>query len=58
MSDYSHERFDLDRFVLDFLEQQGSLVAPPAFGVYEVLMPDELAAASGRRRVSAPEFRR
>ncbi len=47
MSDSSHERFDLDRFVLDFLEQQGSLVAPPAFGVYEVLMPEELAAHLG-----------
>ncbi len=47
MSDLHHERFDLSRFVLDFLEQQGSVVAPPAFGVYEVLMPEELAAGLG-----------
>ncbi|MBP8293304.1 MAG: hypothetical protein KAX65_11060 [Caldilineaceae bacterium] len=47
MSDLHHERFDLSRFVLDFLEQQGSVVAPPAFGVYEVLMPEELAADLG-----------
>jgi hypothetical protein len=47
MSDTQHERFDLSRFVLDYLEQQGSVVAPPAFGVYEVLMPEELAADLG-----------
>lgn len=47
MSNLHHERFDLSRFVLDFLEQQGSVVAPPAFGVYEVLMPEELAAHLG-----------
>ena len=47
MSDLHHERFELSRFVLDFLEQQGSVVAPPAFGVYEVLMPEEVAAHLG-----------
>ena len=47
MSDLHHERFDLGRFVLDFLEQQGSVVAPPAFGVYEVLLPEEMAARLG-----------
>ena len=47
MSDLHHERFDLGRFVLDFLEQQGSVVAPPAFGVYEVLLPEEMAAKLG-----------
>lgn len=47
MSDLHHERFDLSRFVLDFLEQQGGIVSPPAFGVYEVLMPEEIAAALG-----------
>ncbi len=45
MSDRQH--FDLARFVLDFLEQEGSIVTPPAFGVYEVLMPDDLAASLG-----------
>lgn len=47
MSELHHERFDLSRFVLDFLEQQGGMVAPPAFGVYEVLLPEELAAHLG-----------
>lgn len=47
MSDLHHERFDLSRFVLDFLEQQGGIVSPPAFGVYEVLMPEDVAAALG-----------
>jgi hypothetical protein len=37
------DRFDLSRFVLDFLEQEGSVVTPPAFGIHEVLMPEELA---------------
>jgi hypothetical protein len=47
MSDLHHERFDLSRFVLEFLEQQGGVVAPPAFGAYEVLLPEELAAHLG-----------
>ena len=38
------ERFDLARFVLGYLEHEDSLIAPPAYGVYEVLMPDALAA--------------
>ena len=41
------KHFDLARFVLDFLEQRGSIVTPPDFGVYEVLMPDELAETLG-----------
>ena len=40
-----HERFDLARFVLDFLEQEGGVVAPPAFGIHEALLPEELAAS-------------
>lgn len=47
MSDLHHERFDLSRFVLDFLEQQGGIVSPPDFGIYEVLMPEDVAAALG-----------
>lgn len=37
------ERFDLVRFVLGYLEHEDSIIAPPAYGVYEVLMPDALA---------------
>lgn len=40
----SAEHFDLARFVLGYLEHEGSLVAPPAYGVHEVLMTDALAA--------------
>jgi len=40
----THHRFDLPRFVVEFLEQNESLVEPPAFGVYEALLPDKLAA--------------
>ena len=39
------EHFDLARFVLGYLEHEGSVAAAPAFGVHEVLLPDELAAA-------------
>ena len=38
------ERFDLARFVLGYLEHEDSLIALPAYGVYEVLMPDALAS--------------
>jgi hypothetical protein len=38
------EQFDLARFVLGYLEHGGSVVTPPAYGVHEVLLPDELAA--------------
>ncbi|MBX2999046.1 MAG: hypothetical protein KF893_11100 [Caldilineaceae bacterium] len=41
------ERFDLARFVLGFLEQEGGVVAPPAFGIYEALLPEDLAADLG-----------
>lgn len=43
----SHERLDVPGFVLQYLESQDSLVAPPAFGVYEVIIPDALAAGLG-----------
>ena len=39
------ERFDLSRFVLDFLEKEGSVVTPPSFGIHEALLPEELAAS-------------
>lgn len=38
------ESFDLARFVLGYLEHEGSIVAPPAYGMHEVLLPDELAS--------------
>ncbi len=47
MSNQQRQQFDLARFVTDFLEQKGSIVTPPDFGVYEALMPDELAASLG-----------
>lgn len=56
MSDLHHERFDLSRFVLEFLEQQGGVVAPPAFGAYEVLLPEELAAHLGIDDSQHPRF--
>ncbi len=37
-------RFDLARFVVGYLEHEGSIVAPPAYGVHEALLPDGLAA--------------
>jgi hypothetical protein len=40
----SAEHFDLSRFVLGYLEHEGSVVAPPLYGVHEALLPDELAA--------------
>ena len=43
MKEQSHERFNLSEFVLGYLEEAGSIVMPPEFGVYDVLMPDELA---------------
>jgi hypothetical protein len=48
MNDLQHpDRFDLARFVLGFLEQEGSVVTPPAFGIYEVLLPEDLATQLG-----------
>ncbi|RLT42443.1 MAG: hypothetical protein DWI57_05620, partial [Chloroflexi bacterium] len=39
--------FDLARFVLGYLAQTGGIVAPAAYGVYETLLPDDLAARLG-----------
>ena len=36
-------RFNLSEFVIGYLEETGSVVMPPEFGVYEVLMPEEVA---------------
>ncbi len=38
------EHFDLARFVLGYLEHEGSLIGAPAYGVHEVVLPDALAA--------------
>jgi hypothetical protein len=38
------EQFDLSHFVLGYLEHAGGMVAPPAYGMHEALLPDELAA--------------
>lgn len=40
----SHQPFNLARFVLDYLEHEGSAIAPAGFGVHEALLPEELAA--------------
>lgn len=34
---------DLEKFVLGYLEEAGSLVEPPTFRVYEVLLPEKVA---------------
>ena len=47
MSEQHSDHFDLAEFVLGYLEDMGSIVAPPAFGVYDVLMPDILATRLG-----------
>lgn len=38
---------DLADFVLDFCRASGGVVDPPAYGVYEVLLPDPVAAQLG-----------
>lgn len=43
----AEETFDLAGFVLGYFEHAGALVTPPAWGVYEVLLPDDLAARLG-----------
>lgn len=35
---------DLEQFVLDYLQEVGSIVEAPAYGVYEVLLPEAVAA--------------
>ena len=43
MSEQAQERFNLSDFVLGYLEEAGSIVMPPEFGIYDVLMPDDIA---------------
>ncbi|MBX3049928.1 MAG: hypothetical protein KF753_00565 [Caldilineaceae bacterium] len=51
MSDQNREEhFDLARFVLGYLAEKGSIVAPAAFGVHEVLLPELLA---GRLKIES-----
>lgn len=38
---------DLEDFVLDFCRTAGGVVEPPAYGVYEALLPDDVAARLG-----------
>ena len=38
---------ELADFVLNYRREGGAIVEPPAYGVYEVLLPDELAARLG-----------
>lgn len=44
MSKQRRDHFDLSKFILGYFEQQGGIVTPPAFGVHEALLPDDLAA--------------
>ena len=44
---------DLADFVLDAFRQAGGIVEPPAYGVYEVLLSEEVA-----RRWEVPAYRR
>jgi len=44
------EKISLEELVLGYCRQAGGLVEPPAYGVYEVLLPDEVA---GRWGISA-----
>ncbi len=34
---------DLEQFVLDYVQEAGGLVEPPAYGVYEALLPEPVA---------------
>jgi hypothetical protein len=38
---------ELADFLLNYCREAGAIVEPPAYGVYEVLLPDELAARLG-----------
>ena len=44
MSEQGTARFELSKFVLDYLEEAGGVAMPPEFGIYDVLLPEELAA--------------
>ncbi len=52
------EQFDLARFVLGYLEHAGGVVAPPAYGVHEVLLPDDAGRAAVGRFLPAAGLRR
>lgn len=43
MSEQGAARFELSKFVLDYLEEAGGVAMPPEFGVYEVLLPADVA---------------
>ena len=48
MSPESHQkRSELSDFVLEYCLQMGAIVDPPAYGVYNVLLPDNAAAKLG-----------
>ncbi len=44
---------ELANFVLNYCREAGAIVEPPAYGVYEVLLPDALAA-----RLGVPAYQR
>jgi hypothetical protein len=44
---------ELADFVLNYCREGGAIVEPPAYGVYEVLLPDELAS-----RLDVPAYQR
>jgi len=44
---------ELEEFVLGYIRQAGGIVEPPAYGVYEALLPEDLA-----RRTRASPFQR
>jgi hypothetical protein len=44
---------ELADFVLNYSREAGAIVEPPAYGVYEVLLPDDLAA-----RLGVPAYQR
>ena len=44
---------ELADFVLSYYREAGAIVEPPAYGVYEVLLPDTVAA-----RLDAPAYQR
>ena len=35
---------ELETFVLEYLQEAGSIVEPPAYGVHEALLPEAVAA--------------
>ncbi|MBN1484793.1 MAG: hypothetical protein JXA37_08735, partial [Chloroflexia bacterium] len=43
----SREAYDLSDFVLAYCRQVGAIVDPPAYGLYDVLLPEQVAARWG-----------